>query len=238
MDTALLIGGFMLGAAGSLHCIGMCGPLSLALPLRTFNHFQKAISLLSYQLGRIFTYSFFGLLVGWIGRPLQWGQYQQLFSVMMGLLVIIAAWLYHRKSHLVQLPGLNQFYLSVQKLIAGRLKSAKGPIGFAGLGMANGLLPCGLVYVAIASTLSIGNISDSVGFMAAFGAGTLPAMMLAGYSGQLIKPQTRASFQKAVPYFIVAMGLLLIIRGLDLGIPYLSPKLPASPVDPVNCHPA
>lgn len=238
MDTTLLIGGFMLGAAGSLHCIGMCGPLSLALPLRSQNQLQKSISLLSYQLGRIFTYSFFGLLVGWIGRPLQWGQYQQAFSIAMGSLVIIAAIMYHRKPLFFNPPGLNQFYASVQKLISGRLKAAKGPIGFAGLGMANGLLPCGLVYVAIASTLSIGNIGDSVGFMASFGAGTLPAMMLVGYSGHLISPEARSAFQKAVPFFIVAMGILLILRGLDLGIPYISPKLPVNPVDPASCHPA
>lgn len=237
MNTALLIGGFLLGAAGSLHCIGMCGPLSLALPLRTQNQLQKFLSLLSYQMGRIVTYAFLGLLVGAIGRPLQWGQYQQIFSIVMGSLILIVAIGYARRLYFFQLPGLTHFYTSVQNLISSRLKAAKGPLGFAGLGMANGLLPCGLVYVALASTLSIGNMIDSVGFMASFGAGTLPAMMLVGYSGQLIRPHTRAAFQKVVPYFIMALGVLLILRGLNLGIPYISPQLPANPTDPAQCNP-
>lgn len=238
MDTALLIGGFLLGATGSLHCIGMCGPLSLALPLRSQNQMQKFLALVSYQIGRILTYAFLGLLVGAIGKPLQWGQYQQIFSIIMGSLIILVAIGYSRRLYFFQLPGLAHFYAAVQKLISTRLKAAKGPIGFIGLGMANGLLPCGLVYVALASTLSIGNLVDSVGFMASFGAGTLPAMMLVGYSGQLIRPHTRAAFQKAVPYFIMALGVLLILRGLNLGIPYISPQFPASPIDPASCHPS
>ena len=228
----------MLGVAGSLHCIGMCGPLSLALPIHTKSGFQKVISLLSYQVGRIITYTLLGFLIGIAGRPLQLGQYQQTFSIVMGSLIILAGLFHQRASFMPTIPGLNKFFNRVQLFIAKRLKTADGVWGFFSLGMANGWLPCGLVYVALASTFSIGEVLNSMSFMAAFGAGTIPAMLLVGLSGQLIKPEARISFQKAVPYFIMFMGLLLIIRGLNLGIPYLSPMLPSAAADPVNCHPA
>lgn len=229
----------MLGLAGSFHCIGMCGPLSLALPLHSLNSpSQKITSLLSYQAGRILSYAGIGLLIGIAGRPLQIGQYQQLLSIGMGSLIIITGLLYpHRTFHL-QLPLLSTFFNKVQQFIVQRLRAVKGLHNYFIVGMANGWLPCGLVYVALASTFSIGNIQDSVGFMAAFGAGTLPSMLLVGLSGQLVKPSWRLSLKKMVPFLIVGMGILLILRGLNLGIPYLSPVLPEAPKDAVNCHPA
>ena len=117
------------------------------------------------------------------------------------------------------------------------MKKANKPTGFYLMGMANGLLPCGMVYVAVAATLSFTQIADSVVFMAMFGTGTLPAMMLVGYAGQLIKPELRISVQKMVPLFISAVGIILILRGLSLGIPYLSPELPQSPGAAIECHP-
>ena len=105
------------------------------------------------------------------------------------------------------------------------------------MGLANGLLPCGLVYVAVAATLSFTEVFHSIGFMAMFGLGTLPAMMLVTYAGQRLKVETRELLRKAVPYFVVAMGLILIMRGLNLGIPFISPELPHSPGEAVVCHP-
>jgi sulfite exporter TauE/SafE len=105
------------------------------------------------------------------------------------------------------------------------------------MGMANGLLPCGMVYIALLSTLSFSSVSESVSFMAMFGAGTLPAMMIAAYAGQLLKVGTRQFVRKAVPYFIMTMGLLLILRGLNLGIPYISPAFPHGAGEAAACHP-
>ena len=239
MNLVLLGGGLLLGLAGSFHCIGMCGPLSLALPVHHLESpLKKLVLLVSYQVGRISTYALLGLLIGLAGRPLQIGQYQQGLSIGMGILIILAAILYQKSSYTLKWPLLTRFFTRVQQFIAGRLRAAKRSYHFFVLGMANGWLPCGLVYVALASTFSIGNIEDSVGFMAAFGAGTLPSMLLVGISGQLMKPTWRLSLQKMVPYFVVGMGILLILRGLNLGIPYVSPILPATPTDPVNCHPA
>ena len=109
--------------------------------------------------------------------------------------------------------------------------------GFLLIGMANGLLPCGMIYIALATTLSFTEVVQSVGFMAMFGAGTLPAMMLVAYAGQLIRPTMRVALRRLVPVFICIVGILLILRGLDLGIPFISPGLPHSPGKVVTCQP-
>lgn len=237
MLLPVLISGFVLGAAGSLHCIGMCGPLSLALPIHHLSKTKKFLSLLLYQFGRIITYSGIGLLFGLGGRRIYIAGYQQYFSIIMGAFIIGLSVLYFLRHRTIHLKFLNRFYFFVQRQIATLLKSAIRPSGFLLMGMANGLLPCGMIYIALAATLSFTEIFQSVGFMAMFGAGTLPAMMLAGYAGQMIKPGWRISLQKLVPVFISAMGILLVLRGMNLGIPFISPELQQSPVDQLICHP-
>jgi uncharacterized protein len=233
----IIISGFTLGALGSLHCVGMCGPLSLALPVQHLSKTQKFLSLLLYQFGRILTYSIIGLLFGLAGRRIYISGYQQWFSIGMGILVLGLAVLYFISQKTIHLKMLNRFYFFVQQQISKLLKSVTGPFGFLLMGMANGLLPCGMVYVALAATFSFTKVIESISFMAMFGAGTLPAMMLVGYAGQLIKPEWRSSLRKLVPVFISLMGVLLILRGMNLGIPFISPELPLSPGSTVICHP-
>ena len=119
MNSVLLLGGLTLGLAGSFHCIGMCGPLSLALPVQHLDAPVKKIALLvSYQAGRILTYAFLGLLIGLAGRPLQIGQYQQGLSIGMGILIILAAILYQKSSYSLKWPLLTRFFTSVQQFIS------------------------------------------------------------------------------------------------------------------------
>jgi sulfite exporter TauE/SafE len=233
----VLISGLTLGAAGSLHCVGMCGPLSLALPVNHFSKTKKFLSLFLYQTGRIFTYSLIGLLFGLAGRRIYISGYQQWFSVAMGILILVLATLYFFQRYNLHFPILKRFYFFVQQLISRLLNKARTPGSFFAMGLANGLLPCGLVYVAVAATLSFTEVMQSVGFMAMFGAGTLPAMMLVAYAGQKLKLETRQLLRKAVPYLVFAMGCILILRGLNLGIPFLSPELPQSPGQALECHP-
>lgn len=237
MFWSAAISGFTIGAAGSLHCIGMCGPLSLALPVHHFSRAGKFIALMLYQLGRIITYASAGLLFGLAGRRIYISGYQQMFSIILGSLILIMAALYFIQKRNVKLSFLSRFYQSVQNIIIRILKSPSGRFSFLLLGMANGLLPCGMVYIALASSLSFAEIGESVSFMAMFGAGTLPAMLFAGYAGVMIKPELRTAFRKLVPVFISLMGVLLILRGFNLGIPFISPLLPQSPGSSVICHP-
>lgn len=126
----VLISGFTLGAAGSLHCVGMCGPLSLALPVHHLSGFHKFISLLLYQLGRIITYSIIGLLFGLAGRRIYISGYQQWFSIGMGILVLILAALYFIRNRAIHLSFLNRFYLLVQGIMVKLLKSSTNSFGF------------------------------------------------------------------------------------------------------------
>lgn len=233
----IILSGFTLGAAGSLHCAGMCGPLSLALPVQHFSAFNKFLALFLYQVGRVITYSVIGLLFGLAGRQLFLAGYQQWFSIGMGLVVLALAGLYLLSKKRIHLSFLGPFYQSVQGIIMRILRSSTSVMSFLLLGMANGLLPCGMVYIALATSLSFTQTGESVLFMAMFGAGTLPAMLFIGYAGVMIKPELRSVFRRMTPVFISLMGVLLILRGLNLGIPFLSPELPQAPGASVECLP-
>ena len=92
-------------------------------------------------------------------------------------------------------------------------------------GLLNGLLPCGLVYAALAGAAATGGPLGGALFMAAFGLGTIPAMLAVSLAGRLITAPWRARFQRAVPVAMAVLAVLFIVRGLSLGIPYLSPDL-------------
>lgn len=237
MILPVIIAGFTMGVAGSLHCVGMCGPLSLALPTAHLSATGKFLSLLLYQLGRIITYSFIGLLFGLAGRSLNISGYQQWFSIILGSIVLLLTIFYFAQKKSLHFRFLNRFYYFIQRKMGQLLRSAKGTGGFLLLGLVNGFLPCGMVYIAMAATLSLTSVGQSIFFMAAFGAGTLPAMMLVALTSQHLKPGIRNSFRKAVPVFITLMGIILILRGMNLGIPFISPELPQSAGSAVDCHP-
>ena len=230
-----MIAGLVLGATGSLHCIGMCGPLSLALPTHHLTVAGRIISLFLYQVGRVITYSVIGLLLGLVGRSIYIAGYQQLFSIVMGSLVLILAFVYFSQRASLRSPVITRIYVPVQKLVIRAMNHANGPIGFLLMGMANGLLPCGMVYLALAAALSFGELSNTVGFMAMFGTGTLPAMLLVAFAGRMINIKSRQRLRKMVPVFVVVTGLILILRGLNLGIPLLSPLLPGEMSNVINC---
>ena len=234
--VSILIAGFTLGFAGSLHCVGMCGPLSLALPSWHLRGAARFFSLLLYQLGRIVTYAALRLLFGLAGRGIYIAGVQQWFSVTMGLLVLLMAAMYFIQQGNIHVSFLTRFYQYVSRLIGQIIKNNQGAGGFLLLGMANGLLPCGMVYIALAATLSFYKVYQAVGFMAFFGAGTLPAMMLVSYSARFFPPALKQVFRQSIPFFITATGIVLILRGLNLGISFISPVLPSPGGQPVICH--
>jgi len=229
------IAGFMLGLIGSLHCVGMCGPLALALPIQYLYKSQRAFAIVLYQLGRVITYSTLGLLLGLAGRQVYLAGLQQWFSIGMGVLIIfllIQYWIFRRN---VRPALLNTFYLGVQRVMIKILKT-RGTTSFLFFGMANGFLPCGMVYIALAGALVTTAVHESVLFMAMFGLGTVPAMIAISFFGQYFGLNVRNSFRRIVPAFVMAMGVILILRGMNLGIPFISPLLPSSSPAPVSCH--
>lgn len=228
---------FSLGILGSFHCIGMCGPIVLALPSGRGNTFTKLGNQLLYHSGRSFTYALIGILPGIIGAGFTAFGFQQKLSIALGalllLLILIGGLDKFRFGNVALLASLNQWL----KKRLGHLLRSQHPLSSLGTGMLNGLLPCGLVYIALAAAAAAGSIQGSMLFMFIFGMGTLPVMALLGLAANLISVKVRSGIRKIQPYMIAIMAVLLILRGLNLGIPYVSPKAPATEEElPACCH--
>jgi sulfite exporter TauE/SafE len=234
MIAQVIIAGFVLGSISSLHCVGMCGPLALALPVYHLPRLQQTTAILLYNMGRVVTYALLGLLFGLAGRSIYLAGFQQGFSILLGCMVLLFSlpWFLGARR---QVSWLQPFYRQVQQLM-NRFLQSRQTSSFLWLGMANGLLPCGMVYLAVAGAVSTTQISHSVAFMFFFGTGTLPAMLALAFFKQRITLSLRLQLQKMIPWCITGMALLLILRGLNLGIPFISPLLPGTPQPAVSCH--
>jgi len=217
----IIVTGLSIGAFGGFHCVGMCGPIALSLPIHRLSSWAKVTSIFLYNLGRAISYGSMGMLFGIIGQSFSLFKMQQYLSIFAGVF-ILAVLLF---SYLGQQPTsiFNAYSLMIKNRLSQLLKSDKSTFSYLSLGIVNGFLPCGLVYMAIATAVATGSILNSGLLMFAFGLGTLPIMALTMYFGKYINLQFRQKLTKLTPYFIAGVAALLIIRGLNLGIPYLSP---------------
>lgn len=234
MITSYIISGLVIGTLGSFHCVGMCGPLALSLPVQHLQGTKRFLGILLYNLGRVFTYSFIGLAAGALGLGFALFGWQQILSIAIGsmLLLVFFGMIFRKnifKNKLIN-DTWNGFVINRLTL----LYRNKNFYSLFLIGLLNGLLPCGLVYIALSGALATGNILYSSLFMASFGLGTLPAMLVLSFAGNIISMQLRIKIKKLVPYIIGLMGVLLILRGLNLNIPFISPVLGG--VHVVECH--
>ncbi|WP_222165594.1 sulfite exporter TauE/SafE family protein [Edaphocola aurantiacus] len=225
MYTAILFSALAMGFLGSFHCIGMCGPLALSLPVQHLSGWRRWMGILLYNLGRISTYAILGWLLGLISTQFSFFGWQQKISVILGSVMIgylLYSLLSGRKKvrKAIQLPWQKNVLQAL-----GRLYAHKKSYTLFLIGLLNGLLPCGMVYMALTAAFALGSHQQAATFMAAFGAGTLPAMAGIGYLGSMISLNLRNKIRRAGPYLAGFMGLLLVLRGLNLGIPYLSPEI-------------
>lgn len=232
MTIAILISALILGLASSLHCVGMCGPLIMSVPVQHLPKGKKLTGILLYQLGRIAVYGLLGSIAGIVGWRIYAAGWQQVFSIAMGVLILfmLTGQFFLNKFH-----GANWLNQKITKLMSWSLKQHSYS-GMLIMGMANGLLPCGMVYIAITGAMATGSISGSVLFMFIFGLGTLPALLSLALWGSKLSWQTRQSMRQLVPYVVGLTAILLIIRGLNLNIPYISPFISARSIDTVSCH--
>ena len=232
----LFLAAISLGFLGSFHCLGMCGPIALSLPLGSISGFQRVFSVLVYNVGRIVTYSVFGIIFGSIGKTFSIFGYQQLLSISLGLLIVIGLIL---PSNLVtKMMGSGTIYSFFNKL-KSKLSSLflrEGKKSLFMIGLLNGLLPCGLVYMAVAGAIASGSILHGALFMAIFGLGTAPAMIFLPLVGNSLSISFRNKIRKTVPLMVGFMAVLLILRGLNLGIPYVSPKMEKNRSELPTCH--
>lgn len=230
-----LLAGLVLGLAGSLHCVGMCGPLVLMMP-------SGWLGSVVYHLGRTFTYVLMGLLAGLMFQVVDIRAFQSEFSIWVGL-VFLVMWVYQRWGwRMVGLVGGQGDGGGVnldEKPLMGFLFGFRGKILHlyasamkgsdlrwrAVAGFANGLLPCGLVYGALVAAVGQGATGGSMFLMMGFGLGTMPSLFFLGLVGSRIGSSVRKYWSKLLPWWLLLMGLWFLLRGLNLGIPYLSPQV-------------
>lgn len=234
----MITSALVLGLLGSLHCLGMCGPIAFMLPLDQSNMTKKTMQLSIYHFGRLLAYGIIGMLFGFLGKGLALFGIQQKLSIGIGVIMIL----------LVLIPAkyLNghKFLTPVYSLL-GKVKSKLGgelkkktPDAFLTIGFLNGFLPCGLVYMALLGAIAMGTPLKGGLYMMLFGLGTVPLMSLVVYSKGILGNSMKNKFRKLIPVFVVIIGVLFIVRGLGLGIPYVSPKPMAtdSVTATIECH--
>lgn len=220
----MLLSALVLGLMGSLHCVGMCGPIAFMLPVDHKRPVKKGVQVSMYHIGRLLAYGVIGVLFGLIGKGLYLFGIQQKLSIAVGVVMIILVLLPYR--YLGQLSLARPAYKFVGKIKSwlGDSLKKKTADTFLTIGFLNGFLPCGLVYMALLGAIASGDALNGAIYMMVFGVGTIPLMTVAVYFGSLLKGSLRARVRKIIPVFIVIVGVLFILRGMGLGIPYISPK--------------
>ncbi|NOZ35269.1 MAG: sulfite exporter TauE/SafE family protein [Chlorobi bacterium] len=223
MDIEILTSALILGLVTGFHCIGMCGPIAVALPLKKESKTSKIGSAALYNIGRAITYSVMGLIFGFFGQSFAMAGFQKWVSLTMGILMILY----------VIFPAIfkNRFnidkyafkYVGKLRFRLGKLFGKRTYTSLFLIGLLNGLLPCGPVYAALAGAIATGGaISGSV-FMFIFGIGTIPVMFSISLLGSKISLKSKKKLSKLIPLTIILIGFLFVMRGLGLGIPFLSP---------------
>lgn len=222
----IFISALLLGITSNLHCLGMCGPIAMAIPVNRTSNLTIISGIVQYNLGRIFTYGVLGFMVGSIGLSVESIGWLQVLSIVSGIAIILYAW---RK--LLPIGKRNLFFFnSLQGFVSrsmGKTLQQNSVLKLFIIGSLNGLLPCGMVFIALVNALLSGTNLHSMLAMVLFGIGTLPMMLLVSYSTNKINTALRLKLSRKIPYLLTIVGLLVVLRGMNLGIPFLSPKVNA-----------
>lgn len=232
----MLWSAFLIGLLGSYHCIGMCGPLALALPVYNIRN-QLVISRFLYNAGRTLTYGLSGAAVGSIGYGAGMAGMQQMLSIIIGVAILLILVFPRISQRIAFLATVNRFNLFLKQAFAARIRKRSFSSVFL-IGVINGFLPCGLVYLALAGAMATGSVLGGALYMIFFGLGVFPLMFVFSLSGGIIGVKNRNRINRVAPFFIAAVAILFILRGLNLGIPYVSPRVEsgAQVQENIHCH--
>jgi sulfite exporter TauE/SafE len=214
-----------IGLMGSLHCVGMCGPIAMAVPLNNHGQGYRILGSFNYLLGKAITYSLLGLFSGTFAKMIELTGFQRYMSLFTGVLILLIFMLQKFGNGIFGLERLNYQWVALLKQQFNKFLKEKNLLSAFLIGLVNGVLPCGLVYIALAGAVGAGGWSQSMFYMFLFGFATMPLMfVLMIFKGKL-SSSYKGLFQKISPAFTIILATLLIIRGLNLGIPYFSPKV-------------
>ncbi len=200
----------------------MCGPIALAVSAGGSPKFWWGKFL--YNLGRTLTYGFLGLLIGFVGMGFKMAGIQQWMSIILGAMIVLMALFYQQSERALVGKGLGKALSKLKKSLGKWLQRGGGP-AFLMTGLVNGLLPCGMVYIALLAALALSEPIHSMLYMFSFGLGTVPMLLVLMFAGQLVSLNWRKRLFGAMPYFAVLIGILFIVRGMGLGGYFLSPEL-------------
>ena len=232
----MLYTAFLFGLLSSFHCVGMCGPIAMMLPVSHDNPTRKAFQVATYHLGRLSSYTFLGLLFGIFGRGLYLAGFQQNLSIFIGIAILlvviiperlIASWTFAQPIYMFLGRAKSKLGQQFKKSSFGSLFT---------IGILNGLIPCGMVYVAIFGAIGMQNEVYGMLYMLLFGLGTIPLMTAVVYLKAFISLSLRNKINKIIPYVAVVVGILFILRCLGLGIPYVSPSNMSLFVSSAECQ--
>lgn len=234
----MLYTAIIFGLLSGFHCVGMCGPIALMLPVDRNNPSKKVLQLMLYHSGRFISYAFLGLLFGALGKGFYLAGMQQQLSIVVGLLMIL--WVIIPENQLAKYNFSRPMYRLISKVKSqlGAQFKRKSPDAFLTIGMLNGLLPCGMVYAALFGAMAMQSIPLGMTYMVLFGLGTLPMMSAVVLLSQLITMPVRQTMLKIIPLFLLVLGVLFVLRGMGMDIPFISPSQMSLFVqaDP-QCHP-
>ena len=233
----MLFTAFIFGLLSSFHCIGMCGPIAMMLPIDRNNQAKKITQIITYHIGRLFAYSTIGFIFGMLGKGFLLAGMQQKMSVFIGLAMILFILIPEKivASYNFSKP-IFKVISKVKTTLGSQFKNKTYKSLFT-IGLLNGFLPCGMVYVALFGAIAMQSPTLGVLYMILFGLGTVPLMSSVVYLNSFLTISIRNKIQKAIPYVGVFIGIVFILRGLGLGIPYISPSNMSLFVQQQpNCH--
>lgn len=213
---------FSLGLVTNLHCIGMCGPIAMALPLNRKSKASITGGITSYSIGRSLGYTLMGVVVGIIGLSASVLGVLQWLSIISGLLIIFFAWGAYYKGGGKSTWFNKMVMRTMSKFLKGK---PAGTPKLMGIGFINAFLPCGMVYIALISALNAGSVQNSMIYMFFFGLGTLPGFIFLGVLKDFFARANFFNRKFVLASLISVVGLFMVLRGLNLGIPYVSPKI-------------
>lgn len=233
----MLYTAFIFGLISSLHCIGMCGPIAMMLPVDRTNQAKKTLQIFTYHLGRLSAYGSIGFIFGLLGKGFSLAGIQQELSIFIGVVMITIVLVPEKISmnHNFSKP-IFKVISKIKTSLGSQFKNKSYQSLFT-IGLLNGFLPCGMVYVALFGAVAMQSPSLGVLYMVLFGLGTVPMMSSVVYLNFFLTISIRNKIQKIIPYVAVLVGVLFIMRGLGLGIPYVSPNNMSLFVQQrPNCH--
>jgi len=214
MDVTYLVSALALGFLGSFHCAGMCGPLLLMMPLNDQSSQSALVGKLIYNTGRIAIYVFMGLIFGIFGLTLALQGFQRELSILTGCLVLVITIVTLSNRYLNSYKLTNYFMGHVRKYLK-MLYSKKTFFSMFLIGVLNGFLPCGFVYLALAGAATSASISGGMTYMFLFGLGTFPMMMTLTMASNLFGLKFSRFYSRFSPVIAIVLAGFLIFRGIE-----------------------